>query len=168
MLILLALSKPGDIVWCLPKRCGGHFSTTELLKSMGRVPVEMPWNRHKKTIDLSALKLWELPQLVLFDLADPIQPLPVAEIRNITGNKVTIVYDASHVLGLIAGGHFQLPFEEGADCIIGSTHKTFPGPQKAILLFKTKSLGEQTSDRITSHLISSHGCPIKIPALKWY
>ena len=38
------------------------------------------------------------------------------------------------VLGLIAGGQFQQPLKEGADVMMGSTHKTFPGPQGGIIL----------------------------------
>ena len=36
------------------------------------------------------------------------------------------MYDAAHVLGLIAGGQFQQPIAEGADLMMGSTHKSFP------------------------------------------
>ena len=39
------------------------------------------------------------------------------------------MYDMAHVLGLI-GDHFQKPFEEGAEIVTGSTHKTFFGPQR--------------------------------------
>ena len=36
------------------------------------------------------------------------------------------------VLGLI-GDHFQKPFEEGAEIVTGSTHKTFFGPQRGVI-----------------------------------
>ena len=48
-----------------------------------------------------------------------------------------MAYDASHVLGLIAGGVFQDPLSEGADFITSSTHKTFPGPQGGVILGNT-------------------------------
>jgi len=38
------------------------------------------------------------------------------------------------VLGLIAGGQFQDPLHEGATWLTGSTHKTFPGPQRGVIL----------------------------------
>jgi glycine hydroxymethyltransferase len=44
------------------------------------------------------------------------------------------MYDAAHVLGLIAGDQFQDPLREGADVMTGSSHKTFPGPQGGFLL----------------------------------
>jgi glycine/serine hydroxymethyltransferase len=42
------------------------------------------------------------------------------------------MYDMAHVLGLI-GPHFQQPFDEGADIVTGSTHKTFFGTQRGIV-----------------------------------
>jgi glycine hydroxymethyltransferase len=53
-----------------------------------------------------------------------------------------VAYDASHVLGLVAGGVFQDPFKEGADFITSSTHKTFPGPQGGVIM------GNPTSPRM--------------------
>ncbi len=66
----------------------------------------------------------------LFQFPHPIKEL--AEVAKETGAYV--VYDAAHVLGLIAGGAFQDPFREGADFITASTHKTFPGPQGGVIL----------------------------------
>ncbi len=45
-----------------------------------------------------------------------------------------LVFDGSHVLGLIAGNHFQDPLREGAQVLLGSTHKSFFGPQGGIIL----------------------------------
>jgi glycine hydroxymethyltransferase len=44
------------------------------------------------------------------------------------------MYDAAHVLGLIAGNKFQDPLGDGVDVVTASTHKTFPGPQHGIIL----------------------------------
>ncbi len=45
-----------------------------------------------------------------------------------------IIYDASHVLGLIAGKQFQNDALKYSDILFGSTHKTFFGPQGGIIL----------------------------------
>ena len=60
---------------------------------------------------------------------------PVREISEFIkdmGLDTTIMYDMAHVLGLI-GDNFQKPFEEGADLVTGSTHKTFFGPQRGVI-----------------------------------
>jgi aminomethyltransferase len=42
-----------------------------------------------------------------------------------------LMYDMAHVLGLV-GPYFQQPFDEGADIVTGSTHKTYFGTQRGI------------------------------------
>jgi glycine hydroxymethyltransferase len=62
-------------------------------------------------------------------------PEPLAELREaakLAGTR--LVYDGAHVLGLIAGGRFQQPLDEGAEVLTGSTHKTFFGPQRGVVL----------------------------------
>jgi glycine/serine hydroxymethyltransferase len=44
-----------------------------------------------------------------------------------------IMYDGAHVLGLL-GPYFQDPLKEGADVVTGSTHKSFFGPQRGVIL----------------------------------
>ncbi len=70
----------------------------------------------------------------VFPFPHPVRVL--AKVAKKTGAYV--VYDAAHVLGLIAGGEFQNPFKEGVDFITASTHKTFPGPQGGIILANCK------------------------------
>jgi glycine hydroxymethyltransferase len=62
-------------------------------------------------------------------------PHPVKELAKLAKETgAYVVYDAAHVLGLIAGGEFQDPLREGVDFITASTHKTFPGPQGGVIL----------------------------------
>jgi glycine hydroxymethyltransferase len=62
-------------------------------------------------------------------------PHPVKELTKVAKETgAYVVYDAAHVLGLIAGNEFQNPFGEGVDFITASTHKTFPGPQGGVIL----------------------------------
>jgi glycine hydroxymethyltransferase len=62
-------------------------------------------------------------------------PHPVEQLAAVAKDAgAYVVYDAAHVLGLIAGGEFQDPFAEGVDFITASTHKTFPGPQGGVIL----------------------------------
>jgi glycine hydroxymethyltransferase len=66
-------------------------------------------------------------------------PEPVAELAEEASKlRALIIYDAAHVLGLIAGKRFQDPLAEGAGVITASTHKTFPGSQRGIALSNMK------------------------------
>ncbi len=75
------------------------------------------------------------PEFIIFGKSMVLHKEPVAAIREYvddTGLETTIMYDMAHVLGLI-GDHFQKPFQEGAEIVTGSTHKTFFGPQRGIV-----------------------------------
>jgi glycine hydroxymethyltransferase len=65
-----------------------------------------------------------------------------------------VVYDGSHVLGLIAGKEFQYPTREGASLLFGSTHKSFFGPQGGIIL-ADKEHGEIIKRRIHPALVDN-------------
>ena len=75
------------------------------------------------------------PELIIFGKSMVLHKEPVAEIRAFVDEQkipTTIMYDMAHVLGLI-GDYFQKPFEEGAEIVTGSTHKTFFGPQRGVI-----------------------------------
>jgi glycine hydroxymethyltransferase len=75
------------------------------------------------------------PQLVILGKSLFLFPEPVTEIAGFCKTRdIPVLYDAAHVLGLIAGGLFQSPLQEGATWMTGSTHKTFPGPQRGVIL----------------------------------
>ena len=81
------------------------------------------------------------PALIVFGRSVIIHPEPVREIADFVhrefgrenADRPLIMYDGAHVLGLL-GAHFQDPLAEGADLITGSTHKTFFGPQRGVIL----------------------------------
>jgi len=75
------------------------------------------------------------PRLIVLGKSLFLFPEPVAELAEVCQeNGVIIVYDAAHVLGLIAGKRFQDPLREGAHLITASTHKTFFGSQRGLIL----------------------------------
>jgi aminomethyltransferase len=81
------------------------------------------------------------PELIVFGRSVIIHKEPVAEIARFVHahfgadnpKRPLIMYDGAHVLGLL-GPHFQDPLAEGADVVTGSTHKTFFGPQRGVVL----------------------------------
>lgn len=86
----------------------------------------------------------ERPNAVVLGQSFFLFPYPMAPIAEAAHSVGALVfYDASHVLGLIAGGEFQDPLREGADILYGSTHKSFPGPQGGILATDRTDLFDQ-------------------------
>lgn len=86
----------------------------------------------------------ERPQAVVLGQSFFLFPYPLREIAEAAhAIDALVFYDASHVLGLIAGGEFQDPLREGADVMFGSTHKSFPGPQGGLLVTEREDLFAQ-------------------------
>jgi len=124
-----------------PLSCGAHISH-DYAGLAGRVlgleNIDHPYNVEEMNIDaersaevIKAAK----PGIVTFGGSLFLFPHPVKELREVAEEVgAYIVYDAAHVLGLIAGGVFQDPFREGAHFVTSSTHKTFPGPQGGVIL----------------------------------
>ncbi len=83
----------------------------------------------------------ERPQAVVLGQSFFLFPYPLREIAEAAhAVGALVLYDASHVLGLIAGGEFQDPLREGADVVYGSTHKSFPGPQGGLIVTDREDL----------------------------
>lgn len=75
------------------------------------------------------------PELIILGKSMVLHPEPVAEMRRFIDElelDSVLMYDMAHVLGLV-GPHFQQPFQEGADFVTGSTHKTFFGTQRGVI-----------------------------------
>ncbi len=132
--------KPGDVVIVNSLSVGGHISH-QPIGGMGKYTDRiLEWPRHANgyQIDVDRSKdliAKEKPRLVLLGKSLIMFPEPVREIAAVCRDLgVLLVFDGAHVLGLIAGGQFQSPLAEGADILLGSTHKTFFGPQRGVVL----------------------------------
>ncbi len=74
------------------------------------------------------------PELVVFGKSMFLYREPVRLVADIVKgwkDRPVLMYDMAHVLGLY--GAFQAPFDEGADLVTGSTHKTFFGTQRGLV-----------------------------------
>jgi glycine hydroxymethyltransferase len=84
-------------------------------------------------------------------------PHPIKEISEAAHSvNAVVVYDAAHVLGLIAGKRWRDPFAAGADIVTASTHKTFPGPQGGVILTNNESLYKSIARTIFPWFVSNH------------
>jgi glycine hydroxymethyltransferase len=75
------------------------------------------------------------PRLVVLGKSLFLFPDPVKELSQVCRQlDIPVLFDAAHVFGLIVGGQFQDPWREGATWVTASTHKTFPGPQRGVIV----------------------------------
>ncbi|MGA2680364.1 MAG: serine hydroxymethyltransferase [Candidatus Bathyarchaeia archaeon] len=137
----LSLASKNNKMVVTPLSCGAHIShdyTGLAGNILGLDNINHVYNVDEFNIDpeksayvIRAAK----PGIVTFGGSLFLFPHPVKELKAVCDEVgAYVAYDASHVLGLIAGGQFQDPLREGADFVTSSTHKTFPGPQGGVIM----------------------------------
>ena len=158
---LFALTSPGDIIMALSVPEGGHISHAKYsVPGIRNLKLhEFPFDPKEMNINVDAMvrEIKEKkPKLILFGASLFLFPHPVQEARAAADEVgAKIVYDGAHVLGLIAGKRFQDPLREGADVVTSSTHKTFPGPQGAIILCK-RAVKDEIDEAVFPGTVSNH------------
>ena len=165
-----ALAKPGDTALEVHN---GHHYAEKLLSSPLKVElrsIPIPWDGQRSNIDLDAtlalIRKYK-PSIVNVGSGVFLFPQPVRELKQAmreANPDAYLIYDASHVIGLIAGKRFQSPFDEGADVIISSTHKTLAGPQGGMILTNDASIAERVARGLYPLLMSNHHLN-RLPAL---
>jgi glycine hydroxymethyltransferase len=142
---------PGDVVIVNSTPGGGHISHHRrgALGKFTHNIVDFPMTPDGYHLDVenSAYLIEKIrPKLVVLGKSLFLFPEPVAELAEICRQTRTLImYDAAHVLGLIAGKRFQDPLKEGAWLMTASTHKTFFGSQRGVIL---SNMDEETWRKI--------------------
>ncbi|MCZ6675854.1 MAG: glycine hydroxymethyltransferase [Candidatus Poribacteria bacterium] len=165
-----ALGSPGDTVLELDN---GHRYAHKLASSPLKVELQsisIPWDGVRSNIDLDQtlpLIRRHRPKLVIIGSGRFLFPQPVRELKEAmrqANPDSLLIYDAAHVMGLIAGRRFQSPLQEGADVLITSTHKTLAGPQGGMILTNDRAIAERIGPAIAPLLESNHHLG-RLPAL---
>ena len=161
MASFFALAKHGDPMMALEVPVGGHISHANVSAAgiRGLKVAPHPFDETKMNIDADAMKkdiIEKKPKIVLLGGSLFLFPHPVEDAKEAADEVgAKVMYDGAHVLGLIAGGCFQDPLKEGADLLVGSTHKTFPGPQGGIILCKD-NISKKIDDAVFPGVVSNH------------
>lgn len=130
----------GATVVAHPIAGGGHISHARIGALGKRTKNILAWPTQSDGYSIDVPKARDLiarekPALAVLGRSLILFPEPVAELADVCREHGThLFYDGAHVLGLVAAGRFQAPLAEGADVLCGSTHKTFFGPQRGVVL----------------------------------
>lgn len=170
--VYTAFTNANDKMMAISIAVGGHISSGPLTARTGsfiggtagavsRLDVNyIPFDRYGLNIDIDAAikAIREVkPKLVQFGASVFLFPHPLKELVPIAKEVGAHVnYDAAHVAGLIAGKQFQDPLKEGTDTMTMSTHKTFPGPQKGIVIASRDELAEKIKSAAFPGMTSNH------------
>ncbi|MCK5612508.1 serine hydroxymethyltransferase [Candidatus Pacearchaeota archaeon] len=170
--VYTAFTQANDKMMAISIPVGGHISSGPLKAKTGafiggtagavaRLDVDyIPFDRYGLNIDIdAAIKAIreKKPKLVQLGASVFLFPHPVKELAPIVQEVgAHLNYDAAHVAGLIAGKQFQDPLREGTDTMSMSTHKTFPGPQKGIVIASREELMDKIKAAAFPGTTSNH------------
>ena len=147
--VLATVLPPRARLLAIPPEAGGYdgYAPGYLPALLGQTVRPLPTVGPSHRLDGAAVAAEirrEPPHAIVLGQSFFLFPYPLAEIAEAArAVGALVLYDASHVLGLVAGGEFQDPLREGADIVYGSTHKSFPGPQGGIIATNRSDLFQQ-------------------------
>ncbi|MBY6058456.1 serine hydroxymethyltransferase [Leisingera daeponensis] len=144
----MALTRPGDAIIAPPAAVGGHVTHhaggCAGLYGLNTHPA--PVDADGYTVDLDALRDLALkvrPKLITIGGSLNLFPHPVPEIRAIADEAgAKVLFDAAHQCGMIAGGHWANPLEQGAHLMTMSTYKNLGGPAGGLIVTNDAEIAE--------------------------
>ena len=161
MITIVSTTSRGDLMYAIPPENGGYdgYATPYIPDILGLRSSPLPFDRGTYNLDAAAAASQirkEKPRLVILGASLILFPYDMAPVRDACEDAgSTLVYDGSHVLGLIAGGEFQQPLKEGAEILYGSTHKSFFGPQGGLIVTNSKDLDASIRKNLTWRLVDN-------------
>ncbi|RAY11971.1 glycine hydroxymethyltransferase [Actinomadura craniellae] len=160
--VYTALTEPGDTIAVLPERAGGHTSHHAVGAPgvRGLRVADLPYDADAYDVDLAALPGFlahERPKVVVIGASMMLFPHRVDAIKEaVAAAGAVLVYDASHLAGLVAAGRFQRPLAEGADVLTFSTYKSFGGPPGGAIATDDPALAERISAAVFPGLTANY------------
>jgi len=146
MIMVFALCERNDKIMVIHEKHGGYDGyMPNYIPNIAGLKVDyLPFNELDWNIDsemAAGAILENKPRLVILGSSFILFPYHIKPIKEACDDVGSLLgYDASHVLGLIGGGEFQQPFNDGVDIVTGSTHKTLFGPQGGLILSNQKEV----------------------------
>lgn len=165
-----AFARPGDRMLAPSPAHGGHLSqrrggTPELA---GLVCEDLPFDTSSLCLDshAAAYQVRERRlRLVMLGRSVMVRPDDIAPVTAAAREmEATVIFDGSHVAGLIAGGAYPNPREEGADILVTSTYKTIPGMPHGLVLGRNPAQGESLARLLDARFLANYN-PAMLPPL---
>ena len=152
--LLMTLTRQGEKILLLSEDSGGHPSVIEICKRLGLNIGFVPFDYGNYTIDyakLNAIILKDNPQYICLAPSDIIIPIATERINL---QQTVLLYDASQLLGLIAGKMIPNPLENNQNIVLfGGTHKTLPGPTHGLIMTNSKEMAKVLEQTISPKFI---------------
>ncbi|HTU56034.1 MAG TPA: aminotransferase class I/II-fold pyridoxal phosphate-dependent enzyme [Acetobacteraceae bacterium] len=173
----MAIAKPGDTMIAPPPEIGGHVThhRAGAAGCYGIVTVPAPIDPARYTVEIGALRAAALrvrPKLITIGGSLNLFPHPLGEIRAIADEiGAVVLFDAAHLSGMIAGGAWQRPLEEGAHIMTMSTYKSLGGPPSGLILTNEPELARRIEaiayPGLTANFDVAKSASLAITLLDW-
>ena len=173
----MACTRPGDSIIVPPADIGGHVTHHDpgAAGLYGLAIHAAPVAHQAYTVDVDALarQAREIrPAMITIGGSLNIEPHPVAEIRAIADDVGAIVlFDAAHLCGMIAGGAWPNPLNEGAHLMTMSTYKSLGGPAGGLIVTNESGIAERLASvafpGLTANFDVAKSAALAISLLDW-
>lgn len=147
--VFMACCKPGDTIIAPPADIGGHVThhAAGAAGLYGLRTVPAPVHADGYTVDVDALRTLarELrPKLITAGGSLNLFPHPVAAMRAVADEVgATLMFDAAHLSGMVAGRAWDNPLAHGAHAMTMSTYKSLGGPPGGLVVTNDAAIAER-------------------------
>ncbi|WP_153506169.1 serine hydroxymethyltransferase [Cumulibacter manganitolerans] len=145
----MATTRPGQRIIAPPATIGGHVThhVGGAAGWYGLETLEAPVDPRSYSIDVDALRALARetrPALITVGGSLNLQPHPVADLRAVADEVgALLLFDAAHLCGVIAGGAWPNPLEQGAHLMTMSTYKSLGGPPGGLVVTRDAELAQR-------------------------
>jgi glycine hydroxymethyltransferase len=173
----MATCRPGDTIIAPPGAIGGHVTHHDAgcagLYGLRILPAPVAQDGY--TVDTAALAFLartERPRLITIGGSLNLDEHPVAELRAIADEVgATLLFDAAHQCGLIAGRAWKNPLAEGAHLMTMSTYKSLGGPAGGLIVTNDAALAERLDaiafPGMTANFDAAKSAALAVTMLDW-
>lgn len=173
----MATCRPGDAVIVPPAVIGGHVTHHDAgcAGLYGLEIHEAPIAADGYTVDVDALAALAQkvePKLITIGGSLNLFPHPVAAIGAIADEiDAKVMFDAAHQCGIIAGGAWPNPLEEGAHFVTMSTYKSLAGPAGGLIVTNDADMAQKLDTiafpGMTANFDAAKSAALALTMLDW-
>ena len=173
----MANCEPGDTIIAPPASIGGHV-THHVGGSAGMYrlnTISAPVDADRFTVDVGALRTLaheHHPRMITIGASMNLYPHPVATLREIADEVgAVLLFDAAHLCGLIAGGAWPNPLEQGAHLMTMSTYKSLGGPPGGLIVTNEPEIAQRLDaiayPGLTANFDAGKAAALAVTMLDW-
>jgi glycine hydroxymethyltransferase len=173
----MATCAPGDSIIAPPSSIGGHV-THHRDGAAGLFGLRIhaaPVDKANYTVEIAALREQARrlrPKLITIGGSLNLFPHPVRELRAVADEVgAKLLFDGAHLAGLIAGGAWPNPLDEGAHLLTMSTYKSLGGPPSGLVLTNDAEIAKRLDaiafPGLTANFDAAKAASLAVALLDW-